>query len=131
MLKRVKHYIKTLENKNATLENQQKSLSGEIELPPNAKPLVEKYSESFTTRNQGREALEWILRLVMKEAMVRFDFKEKETKLSKVAFYDRKDNFVEKGFNKVDRVLMAVTKKKKVKTIATVKEPPKVPAQTV
>lgn len=121
MLKRVKQYIKSLENKNATLEAQQKSLVGEMELPPSAKPLVDKYSGNFTSRNQGQDSLEWILKLIVKDATIKYDHKEKETKLSKVAFYERKDNFLARGFNKVDKVLDAVTKKKKTRAIATVK----------
>lgn len=118
MLKRVKQYIKALENKNATLEAQQKALVGEMELPPTAKPLLDKYAGNFTTRNHGQDSLEWILKLIVKDATIKFDHKERDTKLSKVAFYERKDNFLERGFNKVDKVLDAVTKKKKIRAIA-------------
>jgi hypothetical protein len=121
MFKRVKHYVKSLENKNAVLEAQQKSLLGEILLPPSAKPLLDKYAGSFTSRNQGQDSLEYILKLIVKDSTVRYDHKEKETKLSKVAFYERKENFLERGFNKVDKVLEAVQKVKKAKAIATVK----------
>lgn len=121
MVKRVRRYVNFLEKKNATLEAQQKSLVGEIYLPSSSKPLIDKYSGSFTGKNQGQEYLEWILRLIVKDSIIRYDHREKDSKLSKVAHRERRDNFLERGFSKVDKVLEAVMKKKKSRAIATVK----------
>jgi hypothetical protein len=121
LFKRVKLYIKNLEKKNNELESQQKSLMLDPELPDQANTLLEKYAGSFTSRNQGQESLEWIMKLVVKDTTIRYDHKMKDTKLSKVAFLERKEHYLDRGFAKVDKVLDAVMKKKKSRAIATVK----------
>lgn len=123
LFKRVKNYISALERKNNELEAQANALTAaDVPLPESAKPLIEKYANSFTYRNQGQESLEWILKLIVKDSTIRYDHKEKKTKLSKAAFFDRKEHFLERGLSKVDKVLEAVMEKnKKTRAIDTVK----------